>query len=175
MVRVRVQFPVVPRRTALARQLRVGVVGTAVTELLVQLAFEPPGPSIVAVKFVAVLVAQLAVPAQLFALQLPTAAGATTGCLVKSMTPDPVNVIEHDAVEPCLLADREHAGGGSFATDVVQVAVPLGPITVAIKSASLVWLHLIVLLAGVLPFQFTELPAIEKLETVPAPDVLVRV
>jgi hypothetical protein len=40
------------------------------------------------------------------------------------MIPDPVNVIEHDAVEPCLLADREHAGGGSFATDVVQVAVP---------------------------------------------------
>lgn len=138
MVRVRVQFPVVPRRTALARQLRVGVVGTAVTELLVQLAFEPPGPSMVAVKFVVILVAQLAVPAQLFALQLPTAAGAMTGCFVESITPDPVNVIEHDAAEPCLLAERVHAGGGSFATAVVQLAVPLGPITVATNNASLV-------------------------------------
>jgi hypothetical protein len=91
------------------------------------------------------------------------------------MIPDPINVIEHDAEDPCLLADRVHAGGGSFATDVVQVAVPLGPATVAIKSTSFVWLHLIVLLAGVLPFQFTELPAIEKLETVPTPDVRVSV
>ena len=44
----------------------------------------------VAVKIVAELVAQLAVPDQLFAFQLPLAAGATTGCLVESMTPDPV-------------------------------------------------------------------------------------
>lgn len=175
MVRVRVQFPVVPRRTALARQLRVGAVGTAVTALLVQLAFEPPGPSMVAVKFVAVLVAQFAVPAQLFALQLPAAAGAMTGCLVESITPDPVSASAHDAVVPCLEADNIQPGGVNFATDAVQVAVPLGPTTVAINSASLVWLHLIVLLAGVFPFQFTELPAIEKLETVPVPDVLVRV
>jgi len=92
-----------------------------------------------------------------------------------SITPDPVNVREHDAVVPCLVAERVQAGGVSLATDVEQVAEPLGPTTVAINSASLVWLHLIVLLAGVLPSQCTELPAIEKLDTVPAPDVLVRV
>lgn len=117
----------------------------------------------------------MAVPDQFVVFQVPKTEGTIDGCLVVSIIPDPVSDSEHDAVDPCLVAVKVHPGGGNFATEVVQVAEPLGPNTVAINSASLVWLHLTVLLAGMLPSQFTELPAIEKLETVPTPDVLVRV
>lgn len=175
MVRVKIQFPVAPRRTASALQVLAGVVGTGVTKLLVQLALDPPGPSIVAENVELVMVGQLAVPAHWLAFQFPVAAGDRAGCLVESMIPDPLIVNEHDAVDPCLVAVKVHPGGCNLGTEVVQVAEPLGPTTVAINSASFVWLHLTILLAGMLPSQFTELPAIEKLETVPAPDVLVRV
>ncbi len=70
-------------------------VGTGATALLLQLAFEPPGPSIVAIKLVLALVAHVPVPVQLFALQLPEAAGETDGCLVESISIGDTRLIEY--------------------------------------------------------------------------------
>ena len=109
---------------AVALQPLVGAAGTGTTALLLQLAFEPPGPSIVAIKLVLALVAHEPVPVQLLALQLPEAGGETDGCLVESIIPDPVRFKLQVAVVPWRVAESWHAGGVNFGRVARQLALP---------------------------------------------------
>lgn len=171
----RLQKPGLVCLDAFATHLLTGATGIALTALLEQLALEPPGPSIDALKVVAALVAQVPVPFQLLAFQFPEAVGEIIGCLVESMIPVPVRFKLHVAVVPCRVAEIWHPGGVSLERVVAQLALPCLPVTVAVKDVSDVWLQVITLLAGVLPSQLTVLLRRLKLSTVPAADVLVSV